>query len=181
MRGLLLYVTLIFMGFIAWSCEPKDPIIPKEPEVITELSFVLTASDMSEVLEFNFKDLDGDGGNAPEITNAVLRANREYTGEIRMFNGNEEITGEIQEEDEDPQLFFESGINGLVISYDDIDGSGKPIGLKTKLVTGDAGSGSLLVTLRHLPIKSASGVESGEIANAGGETDIEVIFDVNVE
>ena len=37
------------------------------------------------------------------------------------------------------------------------------------------------MTLRHEPAKDASGVAAGDITNAGGETDIEVTFDVTVE
>ena len=35
--------------------------------------------------------------------------------------------------------------------------------------------------LRHEPDKSAAGVSSGDITNAGGETDIEVSFNVIIE
>ncbi|HBK71516.1 MAG TPA: type 1 periplasmic binding fold superfamily protein, partial [Flavobacteriaceae bacterium] len=35
--------------------------------------------------------------------------------------------------------------------------------------------------LRHEPNKSASGVSDGDITNAGGETDIEVIFNITVQ
>jgi len=37
------------------------------------------------------------------------------------------------------------------------------------------------VTLRHQPDKGAIGVSDGDITNAGGETDIEVLFDVIIE
>jgi hypothetical protein len=39
----------------------------------------------------------------------------------------------------------------------------------------------LKITLRHEPNKKASGVVGGSITNAGGETDIEVSFDVEVK
>ena len=40
---------------------------------------------------------------------------------------------------------------------------------------------SYTITLRHEPAKTATGVSGGDITNAGGETDIEVVFDVTVE
>ena len=43
------------------------------------------------------------------------------------------------------------------------------------------GSGTITVTLRHEPNKDAAGVSSGDIANAGGETDIEVTFNVEIQ
>ena len=67
------------------------------------------------------------------------------------------------------------------IAYNDLDEEGKPIGLSTVLTTGEMGSGTITVTLRHEPNKDAAGVSSGDIANAGGETDIEVTFNVEIQ
>jgi len=69
----------------------------------------------------------------------------------------------------------------LSVAYDDKDANGNPVGLSSILTTGDAASGSITITLRHEPAKSASGVSNGDITNAGGETDIEVIFPINVQ
>jgi hypothetical protein len=47
-----------------------------------------------------------------------------------------------------------------------------PIGLDFSFATWTAGgAGTLRITLRHLPNKSATGVASGDITNADGETD----------
>ena len=51
----------------------------------------------------------------------------------------------------------------------------------TTLTTGEAGTGTLSIILRHEPAKDASGVSDGQIANAGGETDIEVSFNITIE
>ena len=53
---------------------------------------------------------------------------------------------------------------------------GNPVGLSFILSTLDASSGALTFTLRHEPNKPNSGLD-----NAGGETDMEVTFDVTVE
>ena len=47
--------------------------------------------------------------------------------------------------------------------------------------TGDASSGDVTVILRHEPDKEADGVSDGDVTNAGGETDVEVTFDADVE
>ena len=65
--------------------------------------------------------------------------------------------------------------------YMDMDGNGNPIGLTTTVTTASAGSGAITITLRHEPDKTAAGVAGGDISNAGGETDIEVTFQVNVQ
>ena len=41
-------------------------------------------------------------------------------------------------------------------------------------------TGNLTIILRHDLDKNGAGVSSGNIANAGGETDIEVVFPIQV-
>ncbi len=66
-------------------------------------------------------------------------------------------------------------------SYLDNDTKGKPLGLSLHVYTPTAGSGTLIVTLRHQPNKNAAGVDLGDLTNAGGETDVEVTFQVTVQ
>lgn len=175
--------------FIFSSCkkedEPEDPIIPNEEEVITTLRFTLTPDGGGEDLVFEFKDLDGDGGTDPVFILDTLAANTNYSGSLTLLNEQEDpaenITEEIEEEDEDHQFFFSTTVSDLVISYNDMDDNGDPVGLLTTVETGVANSGQLTITLRHEPDKGASGVSDGDITNAGGETDIEIIFDIEVE
>ena len=93
----------------------------------------------------------------------------------------EDITEEVKEEAEEHQFFFQTSINGLSVVYNDKDADDNPIGLSSTVTTSEAGSGNLTIILRHEPSKNASGVSAGDITNAGGETDIEVTFDVNVQ
>jgi len=63
-----------------------------------------------------------------------------------------------------------------------MDADGNPIGLDF-IVTTDATTGTeaFTITLRHEPSKDAAGVSAGDITNAGGETDVEVTFNVTVQ
>lgn len=181
---LLLFATIAFLA----SCKkdnndkPADPKAEEE-EVITTLNMKLTSGNETPI--FSFKDLDGDGGNAPVITVDSLSANTTYDFSIELLNESESpaenITEEIQEEDEEHQFFFSSNLTSVTTTYGDKDDDGNPIGLTGQLKTGDAGSGTFTVTLRHEPNKSAANVSSGDITNAGGETDIEVTFDLNIQ
>ena len=179
-----IYAALFSLALIFCSCDKDDPIIPEEPELITTLIYTLDQVDGVPVV-FSFQDIDGDGGNDPIITGGSLTANQTYTGTLELLNESvtptENITVEIEEEDEDHQFFFQSDIAGLEIAYGDVDSLGNPIGLETTLVTGAAGSGSITITLKHEPSKSATGVSEGDITNSGGETDIEVTFAIDVE
>ena len=172
--------------FLIGSCKKDDPEIPNEEELITTLIYTLTPESGGTPIEFSFRDLDGDGGNAPIITEGTLDANTTYNGSLVLLNETEspagDITEEIEEEDEDHQFFFNvSSSLELDISYDDQDGNGNPIGLATIAVSGNASQGQLTIVLRHEPNKTAAGVSDGDITNAGGETDIEVTFDVIIQ
>ncbi len=184
-KSKLLIVGLFILSIGFTSCKKKDPVIPNEQEVITTLKYTLTPNGGGDAVVLSFKDLDGDGGNAPIITGGTLEANKTYTGALVLLNEQESpadnITAEIQEENDMHQFFFQTNIAGLTVVYNDQDANGHPVGLKSTLTTTGAGNGTLKVTLRHEPNKSASGVPEGDITNAGGETDIEVTFNITVQ
>lgn len=176
-------IAAILIILVSMSCEKKDPVIPNEEELITTLTYTLIPTTGGQPIVFEFKDLDGDGGIAPLITSGTLAPNSVYTGYLQLLNeiDNEDITSEIKEESEEHQFFFTfSGLNADV-DYTDTDGDGNPLGLNTTLTTGAVSNGQLTITLRHEPNKSAAGVRNGDLTNAGGETDIEVTFDVSIE
>jgi len=163
------------------SCDNDDnPEVINEEEVITTMNITLTGA--SSTITLQSQDLDGDGPNAPEISvSGNLAANSSYAGTIQLLNETEsaaeDITLEVAEEDDEHQFFFSAGgaISGT--DYSDEDGDGYPVGIDFTLTTGDAGSGTLQVTLRHEPKKP----NDGTLADAGGETDIAQSFTVTVE
>jgi len=167
------------------SCEKDEPDPPNQEEVITTLTYTLTPADGGETVVLSFRDLDGDGGNAPEISGGTLSANTTYEGVLNLLNETESpaesITDEIQEEADEHQFFFTSTLPGLSFVYLDQDDNGAPLGLSSALTTDNEADGSITVILRHEPNKSATGVADGDITNAGGETDIEVTFPVDVQ
>jgi hypothetical protein len=157
-----------------------------EQELITTVKVVFTPTGGGSAVEFKFYDLDGDGGNAPVITNGVLDASKTYTVATSFLNESvtpvEDITTEVVAEGKEHQVFYQiqSALN-LTVSYNDTDADGRPIGVVANATTGAASTGTLKVTLRHEPNKSAANVASGNIANAGGETDVEVTFNVAIQ
>jgi hypothetical protein len=184
MKKSIYYIALL-LGFAATFTACDDDVqIPNEEELITTLKYTLTPVGGGDAIEFSYTDLDGDGGTAPVIVGEILAASTTYTGVLTILNESvspvENITEEIEAEDEEHQFFFTTTVSGAFITYSDTDGDGNPIGLATTLTTGAAGSGSLTITLRHEPIKSALNVAEGDITNAGGETDIEVSFPFTV-
>jgi hypothetical protein len=146
---------------------------------------VLTPQGGGDVVSLVFSDPDGDGAIAPTITGATLAANTVYNAVITLLNESvspaEDITEEVEAEQEEHQFFFStSGSLNLTVSYADQDADGNPLGLLTTCTSGASSSGDLTVILRHEPNKNAEGVKDGDLTNAGGETDIEVTFPITI-
>lgn len=180
----LLLIAIIGLLTIT-SCDDDDPEPENEEELITTVN--VTFEDLSDnsTYTLTFTDLDGDGGDPPVITTEPLPANAEFRVDVEFLNEledpAEDITDEVREEAEEHQVFFIiDGIN-LTHNYDDEDVNGNPLGVVNAIQSGDAGNGTIRVVLRHEPDKFAAGVSDGDITNAGGETDIDVAFDVEIE
>lgn len=179
-KTLLKLLIASFALFSITSCHKHDE---NDEELITTVIYKLTPTSGGTTVTFSFKDLDGDGGNPPVISVSPLKSNTIYKGELTLLNESQsptdDITLEIKEEAKDHQFFFESSL--VKVKYADKDGDGNPIGLTTELTTTNAGTGKLKITLRHEPNKKANGVKDGLIANAGGETDLEIEFNITVQ
>lgn len=176
---------LLTLFFVACSNDDDAPEPINEEEVITTLIATLVPVS-GPTLTLTTRDLDGDGPNEPNITvSGNFAANTTYNGSLNLLNETvsppESITNEIEEEGDEHQFFFQATNNIATFTYTDSDANDKPIGLNFRLTTGNAGTGEITIILRHEPNKSASGVEEGNIANAGGETDISVTFNVTVQ
>ncbi len=185
-RSKFLLYSFLFISVFSLSTCNDDDMGPEEPvELITTLLYTLTPDGGGTPVVLSFRDTDGDGGNAPVVTTEPLAAGTTYTASVSLLNESEtpaeDISEEVSEEAEEHQFFFSATGADLTVSYADQDADGNPIGLVSEVVTGTAGSGSLTITLRHQPDKNADGVSNGLIANAGGETDIEVTFSIEIE
>lgn len=179
-KSLLLLGSLFFLQ-VSCSDDDNDPVAVDEEEVITTMNVTLTAAGAATIT-LQSQDLDGDGPNAPVIDiSGNLAANTTYSGAIELLNETEspaeDITAEVAQEDEEHQFFFTTSGAVTAVTYSDQDGDGNPLGLSFELTTGDAGSGSLQITLRHEPKKP----NDGTLTDAGGETDIAQSFSLTVE
>lgn len=165
------------------SCGDKNITPPNEEELITTLEvrlFPLAGPHAT----FVFRDLDGDGGAPPVIETDTLLAGGNYVGSLFLANESVfpavNITPEVVGEGEEHQVFYSFNDLDATFAYTDQDADGNPVGIAFSLTVGTAGEGAMTIILRHLPDKFASGVRLGNIANAGGETDIQVSFPVVV-
>ena len=182
----LFLLALLALAFSVTSCNDDDPEPINEEELITTVTLTLTPVTGGDPVVFQFKDLDGIGGNQPVLVSDTLAQGMSYTGSLELLDESgstaEDIGEEVEEEDEEHQFFFQisAGLE-LTVTYGDQDADGNPIGLKTNWAAGAAGTGTLKVILRHEPDKNAAGVADGDITLAGGETDIEVEWPVVIQ
>lgn len=191
---------LIFSAFVFTACESDDDNTQpddnndEDPEVITDLVLNFENPDTQESFTVSFSDPDGPGGNPPVVDEIDLIETASYLVNVTVADASnpndvEDITEEILEEDEEHQFFYVLGgdaSNVLEVTYDpaDEDDDGNPIGLKTIWTTSGVTSGSETVTvvLRHEPNKDAPGADEGILSEeVGGETDIEVTFNLNIQ
>jgi hypothetical protein len=150
---------------------------------------------------FQFDDDDGDGGSPGMSQPITLTAGTTYELTVSFLNAlgttPEDITQEVRDEAVEHQVFFTgSAVVGpatpnatgpLTHSYADADEHGLPIGLTSTIIT-NAGTGDLLITLRHMPPEeppqkaadSAARVAAAGFAAIGGSTDAQVTFPVTV-
>ena len=178
------YLAFVGIAITALSCNNDDTMTPNEPEVITTAILSLVPEGGTESINLVWRDLDGDGANPPEITGDTLAANTRYTTALILLNETTNpainITAEILLEDIEHQAFYNTTVSGMTILYNDMDIQGYPLGLEMEVNTGGPSGGTINVVLRHMPDKAAEGVAQGNIANANGETDLNVDFPVTV-
>ncbi|MEO0469391.1 MAG: hypothetical protein AAF206_07220 [Bacteroidota bacterium] len=150
-------------AMVVTACNPDEPEEGEE-EIDT---VILTFDNGGPTVTWT------EGEATPTIT---LSASTTYnvTAEFRNVAENENVTTEIQEEDDEHLVCFEvSGGANVVIAATDSDGT-YPIGLASEWVAGDASTGTMILKLRHQP-----GVKDGTCTP--GDSDVEADFDVVVQ
>ena len=161
---------------------------PGEVELITTLKITLTPQGGGAPVIAQFRDLDGEGGNAPVVDKIVVDAGTVYDGVIQELNEQEsppeDITEEVKEEAEAHQLFFHTlgGFAPATVAYADKEsdyvtntGADHPVGVRfTLTVPATARNGQFRVVQSHYDAGPKDGVTPSD------ETDIEVTFEVEV-
>lgn len=177
----------------------------------TSLILNFTPASGGETLSFAWSDPENDGDPIvddillPDASDHDHHDAETYTLDIEVWNEledpAEDVTLEIAELDDEHQFFFTgsavegpaTGTNSEAIiehAYADSDADGLPVGLTNTITTLDWGSGELTVTLRHMPPESgepvkveglADDVASGGFSAIGGDNDIQVTFNIEVE
>lgn len=151
-----------------------------EEELITSVKITLTdTAGIAPIVEAWFRDPDGDGGNAPiQFDTIRLVANTVYNATIELYdeskNPVEDITAEVQAEDDEHIFCYIPSAVNLAIIRTDSDGTYE-VGLATQWSAGAASLGTTKVTLKHQP----DGIKDGTCAP--GDTDVELDFVTEIQ
>lgn len=168
---LLLIAISASVAVLAGACKKKSN---NEEELITTVRLVLKNKATLTEKTYEWKDLDGSGGNNPVPADTLrLDSGATYEASLMFLNQsggkNEDITTEIRNEGKDHLICFtSSGASNIAITRTDSDGK-YPIGLLSDWKAEGRGSGQVRVVLRHQP-----GVKNGECDP--GDTDADVGF-----
>jgi hypothetical protein len=189
----ILAVAFVATTFVA--CDSDDdsvtPPAANDEEVITDLVLTFFNTDTQSAESFAFSDPDGPGGDPPVI-DVIGMSPGAYNVSIQVLdasdpNNVDDLTSEIAEVEADEHQFFFELLNGagdvITIGYADSDVNGNPVGQETIWLASGPTSGAekARITLLHEPDKNAPGAAEGVLSPAlGGETDIEVEFDISV-
>jgi hypothetical protein len=178
----IIAATITLMGLYSSCKKDKDPVTQpvanaNEKEVITTLTITfIDSSNSGTIITATFKDADGDGGNPPTLHETIkLKANTTYLASILLLNETKNpidtVSNEVKKEANDHLLFYKYTGVTVACTYLDLDSNKPPLplGLSTKWKTGNAGTGTSRIILKH-----QAGVKNG--TEVPGETDVDVTF-----
>jgi hypothetical protein len=182
MKKIIINFSIASMLFIT-ACKNNE-IKPEnkpsnETELITTLIIELTDSQTNTKNHFVFRDLDGDGGNAPVNFDSIfLKPNTTYNCHLIVLDESQSksdtVSNEIFDERDDHLFVFTKEQIDAVIYITDKDNNNLPLGLMSKWYSKTASNGFITIALKHQPnIKNGS--------SQIGETDIEIKFPCRIE
>lgn len=187
----LTLLAFLGMNIMMISCDDDVPAAEDEEEIITDV--ILTFTSGTTVITAKAQDPDGEGPQDLTVTEQpTLAANTQYIMTITLENSieGESITEEVEEEAGEHMFFFgfTDGLftspagngnldaRGDAVNYNDQDSNGLPLGLSTTWTTGDAGTGTLRVVLKHQPdLKTATSTSTD------GSSDVDLTWNVTIQ
>jgi len=184
MKNKYLTFTLLMapLLFVLNSCSKHDDQQHNdENELITQVEILLIDTISKDTLFTVWSDMDGIGGNNPNMPDTLnLKQGKTYVGITRFYTNHDatsfhDITQEIKNEGVNHLLCFDVNSMtmppnaGITITRADKDNNGLEIGLETMWKMNRTDIGSVKVRLKHQP-----GIKNGTCDP--GETDVEVDF-----
>jgi hypothetical protein len=180
------YLPILMTAILFTACK-KDEVQPTDDnELITRVELTFTNNATNSAVTYTFQDKDGDPKTAPEkFDKIILNKGVTYSLSIGVYDDTKSpvsnITEEIGEESDVHLFVFKTTPASLLTTTIlDKDKNGLPIGLSSSVLTqSTAGTGKLNLLLKHQPELNGVKVKTGQ--EAGGSTDIDLLFDVDVK
>jgi hypothetical protein len=172
---LLMAVSLFIAGT---SCDKNNKPTPplREQELITTLK--LTFINGSGVSTFQFRDIDGDGGNSGTTDTIRIQPGKTYQVSLDVLDESktptDTVTNEIKAEKNDHIFCYLANKVPLAVSRTDKDDNNREIGITSNWTTVTPGAGLITIILKHQP-----GIKDGTCDP--GDTDIQVTFPVKIQ
>ncbi|WP_459210157.1 type 1 periplasmic binding fold superfamily protein [Aquimarina rhabdastrellae] len=170
--------------FISCSSDDDAPQVINEEEVITTVRLLVTEDGTTNTQTVTWKEGVNGANNLPNVT---LEESKTYSVKVQFLNESdpndvEDITEEVIEERDEHYVFFDnSAVNGVTIASgneDSIDSNNIGINIDTDwTVTAGSTGRNLRVYLIHEPTQKTGSTR----ADFGGETDVEVDFNVTIQ
>lgn len=180
MKHIKLFSVVMLAGLVIASCKKKNEEEENEEELITTVKVTLTPVGGGASATYNWKDVDGAGGNAPTIDQITLAPSTAYNCTLQFLDESkspvEDITAEIVSEANDHQVYYEAATVQVGITGLNNDGAGLPLGTTSVWGAGSVSNGTVKITLKHKPGAKASGDPVSK-----GETDVEVTFPTRIQ
>jgi len=179
-------VLTILVSTIISSCKKDNndvtkPVDINEGELITTVQFKISTTDSPLITRtFQYRDVDGIGGNAPSIDTIKLNSNQVYYVEVLLLdeskNPIDTISNEVLSESKDHLFIYEPADTNLTVTINDFDTNNPPLplGIITSWSTKSISKSTLKLTLKHQP-----GIKNGDPTR--GETDVEVVLPISIE
>ncbi|MFM7710652.1 MAG: hypothetical protein ACKO5C_07015 [Ferruginibacter sp.] len=184
-QSLRLTTAAILFSVALFSCKKETPEANDE-EVITTVLVKLTPVTGGNAVSFSYEDLDGPGGNNPVIQPISLQANKAYTASLLVLNKTvnpaDTVSNEILAEADAHRFYYEpSAGSNINVAGLDTDGNGVPLGLNSVWNAGNAGTGTMKITLRHYPGTPPNKEASDPVNSTKSSTDIELTFNTTIQ
>jgi hypothetical protein len=167
---------------IATGCKREnDNTNQNKAETITTVVLNFRQTGTSNVFNIIFSDPDGEGGNPPSTADDIILHERsQYECSILLINDKSspatDINAEISAEAGDHQLYISPAAVNITVAVTDSDVKGLPLGLLSSWTTGDTGTGTVRMVLKHKPGNKAAGD-----AVTKGDTDIDLTFIAKIQ
>ncbi|MBL7684231.1 MAG: hypothetical protein JNK00_12800 [Flavipsychrobacter sp.] len=189
-NNMMKYALIAAIATVFFIACKKDEVItptPVEQELITTLRLTVTNNEGFNKT-FIYKVENGFGSTTQGIVtkdDIVLASDKQYDVEVQLLNEkktpSEDITEEVKAESNDHLFLFQSvpaaGSGSITFNEGNKDGNGNAFNQKIKFKAGGAGTGAVTITLKHEPTDKAAATPDA----AGGETDVEAVFNVKLQ